>query len=78
MTAEQAALVEGGQCNFWSEGIDSGRIAEYLVYPRLCAVAESLWTRPERKNFESFKGRLRAHRKMLDLLDVCHYRGPLE
>lgn len=77
MTAEQAALVLGGQCNLWSEVIYASRIAEYMLFPRLCAIAEALWSPKDVRSLDSFARRLPEHRKKLDELDVNQYRGPL-
>jgi hexosaminidase len=77
MTAEQAALVLGGQCNLWSEVIYASRIAEYMLFPRLCAIAEALWSPKDVRSLDSFARRLPAHRKKLDELDVNQFRGPL-
>jgi hypothetical protein len=44
VTPEQAALVLGGQANVWTEHIDSPRMIDFYVFPRLCAIAEALWT----------------------------------
>ncbi len=78
MSPEQEALVLGGQCNLWSEVIYASRIAEYMLFPRLCAIAEALWTPKDQRGIASFAARLPAHRVLLDRLDVCQYRGPLE
>ncbi|GHU89369.1 hypothetical protein FACS189476_08210 [Spirochaetia bacterium] len=78
MTPEQAALVLGGQGNLWSEVIYAGKIAEYMIFPRICAIAESLWTPREAKNFEDFKQRLPIHQERLDRLGILQYRGNLE
>jgi hexosaminidase len=77
MTDEQASFILGGQCNLWSEVIYAGKIAEYMIFPRLCAIAESVWTPQEGKDFEDFSQRLAVHRKRLDLLDINQYRGAL-
>jgi hexosaminidase len=78
MSEKQAALVMGGQCNLWTEVIYAGRIAEYMLFPRLCAVAEALWSPKETRSLESFEARLGDHRKRLDKLDITQYRGPLK
>ncbi|GHU77853.1 hypothetical protein FACS189462_0820 [Spirochaetia bacterium] len=78
MTPEQTALVLGGQGNLWSELIYAGKIAEYMIFPRICAIAESLWTAKEAKNFEDFKRRLPIHQERLDRLGILQYRGNLE
>jgi len=77
MTAEEASRILGGQCNLWSEIIYAGKIAEYMIFPRLCAIAEGLWTPGESKDFEDFSRRLVVHQKRLDALGLLQYRGPL-
>ncbi|MCL2443615.1 MAG: family 20 glycosylhydrolase, partial [Treponema sp.] len=77
MTEKEAAFVLGGQCNLWSEVIYAGKIAEYMIFPRLCAIAEAVWTPRENKNFEDFSQRLKTHQKRLDILGINQYRGPL-
>lgn len=78
MSEKQEKLILGGQCNLWSEVIYASRIAEYMLFPRLCAIAEALWSPRNARSLESFARRLPDHRKRLDALDVCQYRGPLE
>lgn len=78
LTAEQAARVRGGQANLWTEHIDSPRMIDYYAFPRLCAIAEALWTDGTR-DFAEFLPRLDAHLKRLDALGVEYRRheGPL-
>lgn len=78
MSEEQAKLVMGGQCNLWSEVIYASRIAEYMLFPRLSAISESLWSPKAARSLESFVTRLPELRKRLDALDVCQFRGPIE
>jgi len=40
---ERRALILGGQCNLWAEQIHNGREAEYMMFPRVFAFADSLW-----------------------------------
>lgn len=42
--------------------------AEYLTFPRLCALAEVVWT--GRHDWSGFQERLRHHRTRLDVLGV--------
>ncbi|MCL2265596.1 MAG: beta-N-acetylhexosaminidase [Treponema sp.] len=78
MTEEDASRVLGGQGNLWSELIHAGRIAEYMIFPRICAIAESVWTPKEGKDFEDFSRRLDVHKERLDKLDILQYRGALK
>jgi hexosaminidase len=72
-----AALVLGGQGNLWSETVYSGRLAEYLIFPRICAIAEALWTASENRDIGDFENRLSVHSRRLDRLGLLHYQGPL-
>jgi hexosaminidase len=69
-----AAPVLGGQGNLWSELVYADKIAEYMIFPRICALAESFWSDRESKNYEDFTRRLGIHRRRLDLLDMLQYR----
>ncbi|MCQ2612477.1 MAG: beta-N-acetylhexosaminidase [Treponemataceae bacterium] len=76
MGQKEAGFVLGGQGNLWSEVIYAPKIAEYMIYPRLSAIAESLWMSPENKDFESFEKRLEIHKKRLSALNFIYYNGP--
>ncbi|MEV4345192.1 beta-N-acetylhexosaminidase [Actinoplanes sp. NPDC049596] len=78
LTPDEARHVLGGQANIWTEHADSPRTVDYLVFPRLCAIAEALWGPPER-DFDDFERRLRHHLLRLDALGVEYRRadGPL-
>lgn len=55
----------GVQANIWTERIPSERRANYLIYPRLFALAEISWTPDERHNWESFKVRVEEQKSYL-------------
>jgi hexosaminidase len=67
-------LILGGQGNLWSELIYAGKIAEYMIFPRICALAEGFWTARENKDFADFKRRLPVHQARLDKLGLLQYR----
>ncbi len=48
----------GVQGNVWAEYLPTYEHAEYMIYPRIIALAEVGWTRTENKNPESFKRRI--------------------
>jgi len=60
MTQEEAAHVLGGQANLWAEFIPTTDQSEYMIYPRLAALAEVLWTQPERKDWVDFSTRVKT------------------
>jgi hexosaminidase len=58
MTTEEAKHVLGGQANLWSEYISTQEHSEYMIFPRLAALSEVLWSPKESLNWEGFSSRL--------------------
>lgn len=75
LTAEQGAHVLGAQCQLWSEYIPTASHLEYMTFPRLCALAEVVWSPGGRKDYAGFLTRLQSHLARLDTLGV-NYRPP--
>lgn len=73
LTPAEAGHVLGAQGNLWTEYVPTPKQAEYMLYPRLSALAEVAWTPKAAKDFTDFQQRLGAHLRRLDALDV-HYR----
>lgn len=48
----------GAQANLWTEYIYCENLAEYQVLPRMAALCEVQWMKPENKNYDNFKLRL--------------------
>ncbi|MBO6169318.1 MAG: beta-N-acetylhexosaminidase [Bacteroidales bacterium] len=63
------SLVRGVQANLWCEFIPNPEHAEYMLYPRLFASAETAWTPAARKEYKGFRKRARK------LLDVWREKG---
>lgn len=57
LTPEQAELVYGVQGNLWVEYISTPEHVEYMIYPRILALAETAWSAPERKSWPDFHTR---------------------
>ncbi|MCF1713339.1 family 20 glycosylhydrolase [Flavihumibacter sp. RY-1] len=55
------AYVLGGQANLWSERLHTVRHAEYMLWPRAFAVAESVWSPQTKKDWTSFVNRIEKH-----------------
>ena len=59
--------VIGAQGNCWAEYIPSQLNMEFRAYPRLCALAEVNWTKPQvNMNFTDFTNRLVLHEQRMD------------
>jgi len=53
-----AKLIKGGQANLWTEQVYNLRKAEYMTWPRGFAIAETMWSPKEKKNWDDFSGRV--------------------
>ncbi len=56
-----AKYIKGGQANLWTEQVYNIRQAEYMTWPRGFAVAESVWSPKEKKNFQTFFTKVEKH-----------------
>jgi len=73
LTQKQAKHILGAQGQVWTEYIPTPKKAEYMAFPRACALSEVLWTPMEKKDYKNFIDRLHIHLKRLNILDV-NYR----
>ena len=60
LSADKAQLIYGVQANLWTEYIPTAEHTEYMMYPRLLALAEVAWTQPDRKDYADFRQRALA------------------
>lgn len=66
----------GVQANLWTEYIKTTQKVEYMLFPRLYALAEIAWTPPARKDFKDFsERRVPVHLAKLDRANVL-FRVP--
>lgn len=70
----QRPHILGTQANLWTEYVPTASHAEYMVLPRMCALAEVAWTMPELKDFDDFLSRLEKQYSRFDRMGV-NYRG---
>jgi hexosaminidase len=58
LSAEAATHIIGAQANVWTEYITNQRKLEYMIFPRMAALAEVLWTPKEKKDWKNFEQRI--------------------
>ena len=58
LTANEARHVLGGQANLWTEYIPNPEHAQYMIFPRLAALAEVLWTPKSLRDWHDFARRI--------------------
>jgi hexosaminidase len=61
LNSDEAKYVLGAQANVWAEYITTKAQLEYMVLPRMLALAEVLWSPKENKNWIEFNERLKYH-----------------
>ena len=59
--ADKAKHILGADGNLWTEFVPNYPHAQFMTYPRACAMAELTWTEPKQKNWEDFQKRLDSH-----------------
>jgi hexosaminidase len=63
-------LILGGQGNLWTEHIHNMRTLQYMLWPRGLAVAESVWSPKEKKNWSNFIQRVERQMERLDEAEI--------
>lgn len=56
-----SAKILGGQANVWTEYMEYPTKVDYMIFPRMTAVSESLWTPAGQKDYADFLRRLKAN-----------------
>ncbi len=61
LSGEAVKHILGSQANLWTEHISTLEQAEYMILPRMPALAEVLWSSKAQRNWQSFTNRLQPH-----------------
>ncbi len=75
MTVEEAKHVLGGQANLWSEYIPTTDQSEYMIFPRLAALSETVWSPKALRNWDDFSVRIESLFKRYDHLDINYAKS---
>ena len=70
LAPEQGQHVLGVQGNLWTEYVPTPEHAEYMSWPRACALAEAGWSTAGVRGWKDFRRRLGVHLGRLDALGV--------
>ena len=60
----------GVQANFWTEWVEEPSVVQYLMLPRLAAVAEAGWTPAEKRDYKEFLKRIQGEAEYYQLKGV--------
>jgi len=67
--------VLGAQANVWTEYMNNTAKAEYMVFPRISALSEVLWTNKENKSWPSFEKKLLHEFKRYDNFKINYSKA---
>jgi hexosaminidase len=78
LPADKVGHVLGSQAQMWTEFTNDGKQVEYMLWPRLAAMAEVLWTPKDGRDFSDFQKRSVSDLARLAVEDVNYRRegGP--
>lgn len=68
-------FILGGQANLWTEQIQRFSNVQYMLWPRALAIAESVWSQKNRKNWPDFINRVENHFDRLDLAGIRYSKA---
>ncbi|SHJ74975.1 hexosaminidase [Rubritalea squalenifaciens DSM 18772] len=66
LTTQEAKNILGGQSCIWTEYIPREKDVDWLMYPRLLALAETFWSPKQEENeWDAFLDRVNAHKRRM-------------
>ena len=78
LTPEQGKHILGAQACAWAEYMESPAKVEYMVFPRISALAEIVWSPKEGKDWNDFKSRMPKQFKRYDQRKINYAKVPLD
>lgn len=75
LTPEESKYIIGVEGCVWTEYMPTEERVEYMAYPRMAAIAESAWTRPAFKDYDSFTRRLEVHFERYDGIGLSYCKA---
>ncbi|HXL57219.1 MAG TPA: family 20 glycosylhydrolase, partial [Chitinophagaceae bacterium] len=75
LSADDAKYVLGAQANIWSEYMSNVPKVEYMIFPRLAALSEVLWSPKEKRDWNDFQKRLPAQLRRYELWKVNYSKA---
>ncbi len=67
LSVKEAKYILGAQANVWTEYMKNTSKVEYMIFPRMSALSEILWSEKEDKNWGEFEKKLMMQFKRYDL-----------
>lgn len=75
LQGEKAKYVLGAQANLWTEYVTTAEHVEYMILPRMLALAEVVWSPKTSRDWIGFNNRLQAHFRAFDQKGLHYSKG---
>lgn len=66
LSRQEARYIIGAQANVWTQYMKTPEYVEYMIFPRVAALSEVLWSTKESRNYPWFKKRMLEQIKRYD------------
>lgn len=74
LNEQQAKYVLGAQGNVWTEYMANPAKVEYMIFPRLSALSEVLWSPKENKNWTEFQTKIETMKKRYAIWGANYFK----
>lgn len=74
LNEQQAKFVLGAQGNVWTEYMANPAKVEYMIFPRLSALSEVLWSPKENKNWTEFQTKIETMKKRYEIWGTNYFK----
>ncbi len=74
LDSSEAHYILGAQANVWTEYMSNPKKVEYMIFPRMSALSEVLWSPEEKRNLEEFKEELPDMYKRYELWGANYFK----
>jgi hexosaminidase len=78
LTPEESKYVLGAQANLWTEYIASPSHVEYMIMPRMAALAEVVWGTSNPAKYDDFRNRLIRHFEVYEARAINYAKNVYE
>ncbi len=78
LSPEESKYVLGAQGCAWAEYMEDPKKVEYMVFPRMSALAEVVWSPKEGKNWKNFVARITKQFERYDKREINYAKVPLD
>jgi len=77
LAVDEQKYILGAQANLWTEYIGNMKKLQYMIFPRITALSEVLWSPKEGRSWEEFEPRLKQQTQRYDLWKINYSKAYL-